>query len=64
MSRLPAQPESPPAPPPGEGVPDLRAITGGLVRDLIRNDPELWARVQADSELRRQFGFDDAVADS
>ncbi|MFN8557398.1 MAG: hypothetical protein U0531_08620 [Dehalococcoidia bacterium] len=42
--------------------PDLRAVAGDLVRDLIRRDPELWARVQADPELRRSFGFDDDSA--
>ena len=37
--------------------PDLRAAVDELVRDLIRRDPELWAALQADPELRRQFQF-------
>ena len=38
---------------------DLCMVAGELVRDLIRRDPVLWSRVQADPALRRQFGFDD-----
>jgi hypothetical protein len=45
----------PPAPPAGI---DLHAVAGDVVRDLIRRDPALWARVEKDPELRRQFGFD------
>ncbi len=44
----------PPAPP---GV-DLRAAARDAIRDLIRTDPALWERVQADPELRRTFGFE------
>lgn len=41
-----------------EGV-DLHAVAGELIRDLIRRDPALWARVQGDASLRRAFGFED-----
>ncbi len=41
-----------------EGV-DLHAVAGELIRDLIRRDPALWARVQGDPALRRTFGFED-----
>lgn len=41
------------------GSPDLREVAGEVVRDLIRRDPALWARVRADASLRRDFGFDD-----
>ena len=37
--------------------PDLRAVVDDLVRDLIRRDPALWAAVQADPALLRQFSF-------
>jgi hypothetical protein len=45
-------------PPLPEGV-DLHAVAGELIRDLIRRDPALWARVQGDLTLRRAFGFED-----
>jgi hypothetical protein len=48
--------ERPPVSPTG---PDLRIVAGEVVRDLIRRDPALWAAVQNDPALRRQFGFDD-----
>lgn len=41
------------------GAPDLRTVAGVVVRDLIRRDPALWARVRADASLWRQFGFDE-----
>ena len=41
------------------GGPDLQEVAGEVVRDLIRRDPALWERVQADPALRRSFGFDD-----
>lgn len=45
-------------PPPADPPIDLRALTGELVRDLIRRDPALWACLQDDPDLRREFGFD------
>ncbi len=39
-------------------IPDLRAVAGEVIRDLIRRDPVLWERVRLDPALRRQFGFD------
>ena len=44
---------------PAHSALDLRAVAGDVVRDLIRRDPVLWSRVQADPALRRQFGFED-----
>jgi hypothetical protein len=44
---------------PSAGGPDLRAVAGDLIRDIIRRDPALWARVRVDQTLRREFGFDD-----
>ncbi len=32
---------------------------GAAIRDLIRRDPELWTRVQADPALWQTFGFAD-----
>ena len=32
---------------------------GEAIRDIIRRDPELWARVQADPALWQMFGFAD-----
>lgn len=40
------------------GPPDLWALAGEVVRDLIRRDPALWACVQADDALWREFGFE------
>jgi hypothetical protein len=41
---------------------DLRAVAGEVVRALIRGDPALWARVQADARLWHEFGFDGEAA--
>lgn len=38
---------------------ELHALAGDVVRELIRRDPALWALVQQDPELRRQFGFEE-----
>jgi hypothetical protein len=40
---------------------DVRRAVGDAIRDLIRHDPDLWARVQADAALWQSFGFTDAV---
>ena len=48
----------PPAEPLGQNA-DLHAVAGEVVRDMIRRDPELWAAVQRDPEMRRAFGFDE-----
>lgn len=47
--------------PPAVDAPTLHAVAGELVRDLIRRDPALWAALQADPAMRREFGFDDEL---
>jgi hypothetical protein len=42
---------------------DVRRAVGDAIRDLIRHDPALWARVQADAALWQTFGFADAATD-
>ncbi len=43
----------------GPSSQELRAAVGEAIRDIIRRDPELWARVQADPALWQTFGFAD-----
>lgn len=43
-------------------TPNLQALAGDVVREMIRRDPELWARVRKDAALWRQFGFDEPPA--
>jgi hypothetical protein len=38
---------------------DFRAVAGDVIREIIRRDPALWAQVQGDAALRREFGFAD-----
>ncbi len=38
---------------------ELRAAVAEAIRDIIRRDPELWTRVQADPALWQTFGFDE-----
>ena len=63
MMRSAAPPHPQPSPsvadPLAPNRPDLRAVAGEMIRDLIRRDPALWVRVQADAGLMREFGFVD-----
>ncbi len=43
----------------GPSPQEVRTAVGEAIRDIIRRDPTLWARVQADPALWQMFGFAD-----